>query len=109
MNGIYDENSGAMKRSNLTVEGKKVDKIGYIHDDVFRHTILQHPYVIVKLRFVWSTEQFSRTSTKVGYNTDIFSAVIYVKKCKVNPEVGLALGSVHKKEQHAFSNNTSEL
>ena len=53
-----------MKRGNLTAEGKMVDMIGYIHDDVFMQTRLLSSVVTVKVRFVRGTEQFSLTSTK---------------------------------------------
>ena len=56
MNDMGDENVGATKRRNLTGSGKKVDMIGYIHDDVFRQTRLLHPGVMVKVRFVRATE-----------------------------------------------------
>ena len=109
MNGLGDENVGTTKRSNLTVHGRKMDVNGYIHDDVFRQTRLLPPGVMVKVRFVRATEQFSLISTKSGYKTEISSAILYVKKCKVTLDVCLALASVHKKEQHAFSNKTRGL
>ena len=96
MNDLRDENVGTTKRSNLTTHGKKVDMIGYIHDDVFRQTRLLPPGVTVKVRFVRATEQFSLISTRTGYKTEISSAILYVMKCKVNPEVSLALANVHK-------------
>ena len=102
MNDIGDENVDTTKRSNLTAHGKKVDMIGYIHDDVFRQTTLLHPGVTVKVRFVKSTEQFSFISTKARYKTEISSAIVYVKKCKINPKVCLALASVHKKNNMYF-------
>ena len=76
--------------------------IGYIHDDVFRQTRLLPPGVTVKVRFVRATEQFSLISTRAGYKTEISSAILYVKKCKVNPEVCLALANVHKKNNMYF-------
>ena len=66
-NDLEDENVGVTKRGNLTTDGKKVNMIGYIHDDVFRQTRLLPPGVTVKLRFVRAIEQFSLTSTKTGY------------------------------------------
>ena len=102
MNDLGDENVGTTKRSNLTAHGKKVDMIGYIHDDVFRQTRLLPPGVTVKVRFVRATEQFSLISTRAGYKTEISSAILYVKKCKVNPEVCLALASVHKQNNMYF-------
>ena len=69
--------------------------IGYIHDDV--QTSLLPPGVTVKVKYVRATEQFSLISTRAGYKTEISSAILYVRKCKVNPEVCLALASVHKK------------
>ena len=95
MNDLWDENVGTTKRSNLTAHGKKVDMIGYIHADVLRKTRLLHPGATVKVRFVRATEQFSFISTRAEYNTDISSAIVYVKKCKINPEVCLALTRVH--------------
>ena len=92
------KNVGTTKRSNLTAHGKKVDMIGYIDDDVFRQTRLLPPGVTVKVRFVRATEQFSLISNRDMYKTEIISsAILYVKKCKINPEVCLALASVHKK------------
>ena len=99
MNDLGDENVGITKRGNLTVHGKKVDMIGY--DGVFRQTRLLPPGV-VKVRFVRATEQFSLISTKAVYKTEISSAIVYVKKCKINPEVCLALASVHKKNNMYF-------
>ena len=96
------ENVGTTKRSNLTAHGKKVDMIGYIHDDVFRQPRLLPPGVSVKTRFVRATEQFCLISTRVGYKTEISSAIVYVKKCKFNPEVCLALASVHNKNNMYF-------
>ena len=52
MNDLGDKNVGATKRLNLTVHGKKVDTIGYIHDDVFRQTRLLPLGVTVNVRFV---------------------------------------------------------
>ena len=49
------------------------------------------------MRFVRATEQFNLISTKDVYKTEIVRAILYVKKCKVKPEVCLALASVHKK------------
>ena len=86
----------------LTAHGKKVDMIGYIYDDVFRQTRLLPTGVKVKVRFVRATEQFSLISTRAGYKTEISSAILYVKKCKVNPEVCLALANVHKKNNMYF-------
>ena len=83
--------------------------IGYIHNDVFKQTRLLPPYVTVKVRFVRATEQFSVISTEVWYKTEISSAILYVKKCKVNPEVYLSLASVHKKNNMAFPIKTSGL
>ena len=100
MNDLGDENVGTTKRSNLTAHGKKVDMIGYIHDDVFRQTRLLPPGVTVKVRFVRANEQFSLISTRAGYKTEISSAILYVKKCKVNPEVCLAFANVHKKNMY---------
>ena len=57
----------------------------------------------MKVRFVRATEQFSLTSTNAGYTMDISSAALYVNKCKVNPEVCLALPSVHKKNNMYFT------
>ena len=102
MNDLGDENVGSTKRSNLTAHGKKVDMIGYIHDDVFRKTRLLPPGVTVNVRFVRATEQFSFISTRAGYKTEISSAILYVKKCKVNPEVCLALANVHKRTTCIF-------
>ena len=102
MNDLWDENVGTTERSNLTAHGKKVDMIGYIHDDVFKKTRLLHPGVTVKVRFVRATEQFSLISTKAGYKTDISSAIMYVKKYDVNPEVCLALAIVLKKKNTYF-------
>ena len=93
-----DENVGDTKRRNLTANGKKVD----IHDNVFRQTRLLPPGVTVKVRFVRATEQFSLISTKAGYKTDISSAILYVKKCKINQEVCLTLISVYKKNNMYF-------
>ena len=92
LNDLGDKHVG-----NLLDNGKKVDMIGYIHDDVIMHMRLLPPGVTVKVRFIRATEQFSLTSTNAGYKTDISRAIVYVKKCKVNPEVCLALASVHKK------------
>ena len=75
MNDLGDENVGTTKRSNLTAHGKKVDIISYIHDDVFRQTRLLHPGVTVKVRLVRAIEQFSLISTRVGYKTEISSAI----------------------------------
>ena len=97
MNDLGDENVGT-----TTDHGKKVDMIGYIHDDVFVQTRLLFPGVTVKVRFVRATEQFSLISTRAGYKTEISSAILYVKKCTVNPEVCLALASVHKKNNMYF-------
>ena len=83
-----DKHVGTMKRRNLTAIGKNVDMIGYIHDDVLRQTRLLPPGVTVK--FVRATEEFRLISTKPGYKTEISSAIMYVKKRKVNPEVCLA-------------------
>ena len=102
MKDLGDENVGITKRSNLTAHGKKMDMIGYIHDDVFKQTRLLPPGVTVKVRFVRATEQFRLISTKAGYKTEISSAILYEKKCKVNPEVRLALASVHKKNNMYF-------
>ena len=102
MNDLGDENVGTTKRSNLTAHGKKMDMIGYIHDDVFRQTRLLPPGVTVKVRFVRATEQFSLISTSAGYKTEISIAILYVKQCKVNPEVCLALANVHKKNNIYF-------
>ena len=77
------ESACTTKQGSLPAEEKKVDMNGYIHDDVFRQTTLLPPGITVKVRFVRVTEQFSLTSTKAEYKTDIFSAVLYVKKCKV--------------------------
>ena len=103
MNDLGDENIGATKRRHLTAIGKKVDMIGYIYDAVLRQTRLLPPGVTVKVRFIRATEQFSLISTKAGYKTDISSAILYVRKCKVNPEVCLALASVHKKKNIYFT------
>ena len=83
MNDRGDENVGYTKRRNLTANGKKVNIICYIHDDVFRQTRLLPPGVTVKVRFVMTTEQFSLISTKAVYKTAISSTIVYVKKCKV--------------------------
>ena len=102
MNDQREENVGTIKRSNLTAHGKKVDMIDYIHDDVFRQTRLLPPGITVKVRFVRATKQSSLISTKVGYRTEISSVIVYVKKCKVKPEVCKALASVHNKNNMYF-------
>ena len=109
MNDLGDENVGTTKRSILTTHEKKVDMIGYIHDDVFRQTRLLPPGATVKVRFVRATELFSLISTRAGYKTEISSAILYVKKCKVNPEVCFDVSKRPQKEQHVFSNKTSGL
>ena len=100
MSDLEDENSGATKLRNLTANGNKVDRIGDIYDDLFGQTRLLPTGVTIKVRFVMATEQFSLISTKVWYKTEISSAILYVKKCKVNREVGLAFASVHKKNMY---------
>ena len=102
MNNLGGENFGATIQHNLTANGKKVDMIGYIHEDVFRQTRLLSPGVKVNVRFVRATEQFSLISTKTEYKTKISSAILYVEKCKVNQEVCLAVASVHKKNNMYF-------
>ena len=91
-----------MQQGNLTAKGKNVDIIGYIHDNVFRQTRLLPPGVTVKVGFVGATEQFSLISTKAWHKTDICSAVMHVKKSKVNSEVCLTLSSVHRKSNMYF-------
>ena len=49
----------------------------------------------MKVKFVRDTEQFSLTSPMVEYKTDIYSAVLFAKKCKVNAGVCLAQVSMH--------------
>ena len=72
MNDLGDENVGATKRHNLTANGKKMDMIGYIHDDVFR-----------QMRLLFEMQ---------GQPCDL-------------PGVSKR----PQKEQHVFSNKTSEL
>ena len=59
MHDLGDENIGYTKRRNLTENGKKVDMIGYIQDKAFRQARLPPLGVMVKVRFVRATEQFS--------------------------------------------------
>ena len=61
MNDLGDENVDATEQRNLNLPAivKKVDIIGFIHDDVFRQTRLLSPGVPAKVRFVRATEQFS--------------------------------------------------
>ena len=80
---------------------KQVDMIGYIHNDVFRQMRLLLPGVTVKVIFVRDIQQFSLTLTKAGYKTNIYSAILYVKKCKVY-QVFISLSSVHKKNNMYF-------
>ena len=89
MNDLGDDNVDVTKRRNLTDNANNVDMIGYIQDDVFIHTRLLPPGVAVKVRFVRATEQFSHLD-QGGVQTKS-NEIMYVKKCKVNPEVCLAL------------------
>ena len=95
-------NIGLSKRMSLCAENRKVDLIGYIHDDVFRQQRLLPPGVSVKVRFVRASEDFSLMSTKNGYRTLISNAILYVKKVKINPSVSIAHANVLKKNNMIF-------
>ncbi len=101
-------NDGAKKRYALTLKNKKIDLIGYIHDDVFRQHRLIPPGVTVKVRFIRSRDAFSLLSTKAGYKTILSNAVLYVRKVKVNPTVTLAHANVLKKSNMMFPINRVE-
>ena len=49
INDLGNENVGATNRHNLTAIEKKVDMIGYIHDDVLRQARLLSPGLTVKV------------------------------------------------------------
>ena len=49
------------------------------------------------------TEQSSLIWTKAEYKAEISSAIVYVKKSNINPEVCLALASVYIKNNMYFS------
>ena len=102
MDSLENVNAGAKKRLLFTTDEKKVDLIAYIHDDIFRQNRLIPPGVTVRVRFIRSPDNFNLMATKPGYKSLISSAVLYVKKCKVNPEVSLAHASVLKKSNMQF-------
>ena len=102
MDSLEIVNAGAKKRLLLTTDEKKVDLIAYIHDDIFRQNRLIPPGVTVRVRFIRSPDNFNLMATKPGYKSLISSAVLYVKKCKVNPEVSLAHASVLRKSNMQF-------
>ena len=68
MNEIGGENVGATKQRDLTANGKTVDMIGYLHDDVFRQTRLLTPGVTVKVRFVRVPNSFVSSGSRLGQN-----------------------------------------
>ena len=92
--GYENENGGDTKRRSVTANRRNLDMIGYKHDGGFRQTRLLYPGVTVLNCLFW---------TKAGYKTEVCSAILYVKKYKVNPEVWLVLASVHKKNNMYFS------
>ena len=100
--GTAVTNKGAGKRIQLSENGKSVDMIGYLHDDVFRQHRMLPPGVTVKVRFLRSRDTFSLVTTKPGYKTFINNAVLYVRKVKVNPTVTLAHANVLKKNNMVF-------
>ena len=102
MGSLGVDNVGARKRLLLTTGEKKVDLIGYIHDDIFRQNKLLPPGVTIKIRFIRSSDAFSLMSTEAGYKTVISSAILYVRKCEINPEVSLAHAAVLKKGNMKF-------
>ena len=102
MDSLENVNAGAKKRLLLTTDEKKVDLNAYIHDDIFRQNRLIPPGVTVRVRFITSPDNSNLMPTKPGYKSLISSAVLYVKKCKVNPEVSLAHASVLKKSNMQF-------
>ena len=97
-----NENGAAHKRREFLANGKKVDMMGFIHDDFFRQERLLPPGCDIKIRFVRARDEFSLVSTKPGYKTLIDSAVLYVKKVKLNPAVALAHATVLKKSNMLF-------
>ena len=96
------DNKGAFKRYEFLKNGKKVDMIGYIHSDFFRQDRLLPPGCDIKIRFVRSRDDFSLVATKQGYKTLIDSAILYVKKVKLNPAVALAHANILKKTNMLF-------
>ena len=99
---LETENKGAAKRNEFLKNGRKVDMMGFLHDDFFRQEKLLPPGCNIKIRFVRARDEFSITSTKPGYKTLIDNAVLYVKKVKVNPAVALAHASILKKSNMYF-------
>ena len=96
------DNKGAHKRRELLKNGRKVDMMGFLHSDFFRQERLLPPGCDIKIRFVRAREEFSILSTKPGYKTLIDSAILYVKKVKLNPAVILAHANVLKRNNMLF-------
>ena len=101
-------NKGAQKRMEFTAAGRKIDLIGYIHDDLFRQHRLLPPGVTVKVRFLRARDSFSLISAKSGYKALLSTAIMYVRKVKINPSVTLAHANVLKKNNMMFPINRVE-
>ena len=102
MNDLGDKNVGATKRLNLTAHGKKVDTIGYIHDDVFRQTRLLPLGVTVNVRFV-------RAIRPDWVQNRDFQCNCVREEMQGQPRGVHGVSKRPQKEQHVFSNKTSGL
>ena len=87
-----DKNTGFGTRAAWIEESKECDMVCRVHADIFHQEKLLINGVSMKLRFVRSKDSFVLLAADEhsGYRVKLTQASLYVRRCKINPAVGLA-------------------
>ncbi|KAG1653148.1 hypothetical protein GQR58_025778 [Nymphon striatum] len=89
----FDDITGDGNAKRLAYQGKTMYLNGAIFADIFHQPRYLLPHVNVRLRFTRQPEKFSLvnfTDTVIETNITITKAIMYVRKVRVSPSVGLA-------------------
>ncbi|KAG1665090.1 hypothetical protein GQR58_019561 [Nymphon striatum] len=89
----FDDITGDGNAKRLAYQGKTMYLNGAIFADIFHQPRYLLPHVNVRLRFTRQPEKFSLvnfTDTVIETNISITKAIMYVRKVRVSPSVGLA-------------------
>ncbi|XP_062975022.1 uncharacterized protein F54H12.2-like [Elgaria multicarinata webbii] len=84
-------NTGFIRRANLTAQSRKIDLLGHLHADLFFQEKLLLNGVDVKIKLTRSKDAFCLMSdvANTPYKLQILSASLFVKKVRVAPGVRL--------------------
>ena len=88
---LEGDNTGFIRRANLTAQSQKIDLLGHLHADLFFQEKLLLNGVDVKIKLTRSKDAFCLMAggAPARYKVQILSASLFVKKVRVAPGVRL--------------------